>query len=79
LDIVLLKKQISIYKQNLEKDPEKHARDLAERKERIDYYQSWTKDLILAMTVEGLYACIPVYSGDIILFTESCPLQAGDA
>ncbi len=58
MDTALLKKHVSIYKQNLEKDPEKHTRDLAERKERIDYYQSWTKDLILAMTVEGLYEYI---------------------
>ena len=46
---------ISLYKKNLEKDPEKHTRDLAERKGRIDYYESWTKDNILGMTVEGLY------------------------
>ena len=58
MNIVLLKKQINIYKQNLEKDPEKHASDLAERKERIDCYQSWTKDQILAMTEEGLYEYI---------------------
>jgi hypothetical protein len=55
LDIVLLKKQINIYKQNLEKDPDKHTRDLSERKERIDYYQSWTKDRILSMTEENFY------------------------
>ncbi|MFA5180356.1 MAG: hypothetical protein WC405_03485 [Syntrophales bacterium] len=58
MDIALLKKQISIYKQNLKKDPEKHAKDLAERKERTAYYQSWTKDMILAMTVEDFYEYI---------------------
>jgi hypothetical protein len=40
LDTVLLKKHISAYKQNLLKDPEKHAKDLAERKAWIAYYQS---------------------------------------
>lgn len=58
MDSVLLRKQLRIYKQNLEKDPAKHASDLAERTERIAYYQSWTKDLILAMTEEGFYEYI---------------------
>jgi hypothetical protein len=58
LNIALLKKHISAYKQNLARDPEKHTKDLAERKERIAYYQYWTKDLILAMTVEGFYEYI---------------------
>lgn len=58
MDNVLLKRHIDIYKKNLAKDPEKHTRDLAERKERIAYYQSWTKEMILAMTVEGLYEYI---------------------
>jgi len=40
LNIALLKKHISVYKQNLAKDPEKHSKDLMERKERIAYYQS---------------------------------------
>lgn len=55
MDTALLKKHVSIYKQNLEKDTEKHTRDLAERKERIDYYQSWTKDRILSMSEENYY------------------------
>ena len=55
MNIALLKKHISVYKQKLLKDPEKHIKDLTERKERIAYYQSWTQDLILAMTVEGFY------------------------
>jgi hypothetical protein len=50
LNIALLKKHISVYKQNLAKDPEKHTKDLVERKERIAYYQSWTKDRIPSMT-----------------------------
>ena len=58
MDLALLKKHVGIYKQNFEKDPEKRTRDLAERKDRIDYYQSWTKALILAMTVDGLYEYI---------------------
>ena len=40
MDTALLKKHISVYKQNLAKDPEKHIKDLTERKERIAYYQS---------------------------------------
>jgi hypothetical protein len=51
----LLKKHVGIYKQHLQKDPEKHSRDLAERKERIAYYQSWTKERILSMTEENFY------------------------
>lgn len=55
MDIALLKRHISVYRQNLEKDPEKHSKDLAERKERIAYYQSWTKERILSMTEENFY------------------------
>jgi len=33
LNIALLKKHINVYKQNLAKYPEKHTKDLAERKE----------------------------------------------
>ncbi len=44
MNITLLKKHISVYKQNLANDPEKHTKNLAERKERIAYYQSWTKE-----------------------------------
>jgi len=45
LNIDLLKQYIIVYKQNLAKDPEKNAKDLADRKERIAYYQSWTKSV----------------------------------
>jgi hypothetical protein len=55
LDTALLKKHITVYKQNLLKDPEKHIKDLTERKERIAYYQSWTKERILSMTEENFY------------------------
>ena len=55
MNIALLKKHISVYKQSLAKDLEKHSRDLAERKERIAYYQSWTKERILSMTEENFY------------------------
>jgi len=55
LDTALLKKHIATYKQNLLKDPEKHTKDLAERKERIAFYQSWTKERLLAMTEEEFY------------------------
>ncbi|MBN2713030.1 MAG: hypothetical protein JXR97_11465 [Planctomycetes bacterium] len=55
MDTVFLKKDVSAYKQNLLKDSEKHAKDLAERKERIAYYQSWTKARILSMKKEEFY------------------------
>lgn len=55
MNIALLKKHISAYKQNLLKDPEKHLKDLSERQERIAYYQSWTKERILSMTEEDFY------------------------
>ncbi len=55
MNTTLLKQHISAYKQNPLKDPEKHIKDLAERKERIAFYQSWTKDRILAMTEEEFY------------------------
>jgi len=55
VNIELLKKHIESYKINLKKDPEKRINDLNERKERIGYYQSWTKDKILSMTEDDLY------------------------
>jgi hypothetical protein len=50
-----LKKHIDAYKPKFKKDHEKQINDLAQRKERIDYYQSWTKEKILAMTEDDLY------------------------
>jgi len=55
LDLTLLKKHIDNYKQHLAKNPEKHAEDMAERKERCDYYKGWTKERILAMTEEEFF------------------------
>lgn len=55
MNIALLKEHISVYKQNLLKDPEKHIKDLTERKDRIACYQSWTKGRILSMTEEDFY------------------------
>jgi len=55
VNIELLKKHIESYKNNLKKDPEKHINDLNERKERINFYQSWTKEKILSMTEDDLY------------------------
>lgn len=55
MDTALLNKHITTYKQNLLKDHEKHSKDLAERKERIAFYQSWTKERLLAMTEEAFY------------------------
>ncbi len=55
MNTALLKKHISAYKQKLAKDPDKHTADLVEREERIRYYQSWTKERLLAMTEEEFY------------------------
>jgi len=55
VNIELLNKHIESYKKNLKKDPEKHINDLNERKERIDFYQSWTNEKILSMTEDDLY------------------------
>ena len=53
MNTALLKKHIGVYKKNLAKDPEKHINDLTERKERIAYYQSWTKDRIPSRIGKG--------------------------
>ena len=58
MNIDLLRKHIGRYTQNLAKNPEKQAEDLAERKERMDFYQSWTKERILSMSEEDFYSYI---------------------
>ena len=58
VNIDLLRKHIGRYTQNLAKNPEKQAEDLAERKERMDFYQSWTKERILSMSEEDFYSYI---------------------
>jgi len=58
MNLKLLQTHIDNYKKGLEKDPEKHERDLAERRKRTDYYQSWTQDRILKMSEDDLYEYI---------------------
>lgn len=55
MNLTILKKHIDSYKQHLAKNPEKLVEDLAERKERCDYYQGWTKERILAMTEDEFF------------------------
>ena len=55
MSLAILKKHIDSYKQHLAKNKEKQAEDLAERKERCDYYQGWTKERILSMTEEEFF------------------------
>ena len=52
MDIAKLKGHIEKYKQHLATNPEKLNEDLAERKERCDYYRSMTREKILAFTEE---------------------------
>lgn len=58
MNLKLLQTHIDNYKTGLEKDLEKHERDLAERQERTDYYQSWTQDRMLKMSEDDLYEYI---------------------
>ncbi len=55
MDLNLLKKHIKSYVKGIEEEHEKHVQDMAERKERKSFYQSWTKDRILTMGEEELY------------------------
>ena len=54
----LLKKHIQKYYQKIQKDPEKYRKELLERKERISYYQSWTKEKISKMNEDDLFEYI---------------------
>lgn len=54
----LLKKHIANYVKKLREDRTKEEYDLNERKERIAYYQSWTKERILKMTEDDCYEYI---------------------
>ncbi|MDQ5984807.1 MAG: hypothetical protein CSYNP_00503 [Syntrophus sp. SKADARSKE-3] len=58
MNIALLRKHIANYKNNLEENPDKHAEDLAQRKERMDYFQSWTRKRILSMSEDDFYSYI---------------------
>ncbi len=52
MDIAKLKEHIQKYKQNIKHDPDAYAADSSSRKERRDYYRSWTKDRLLNMSQE---------------------------
>ena len=54
----LLKKHIDKYINRRDSDPTKVETDSAERRERVEYYQSWTADKIRNMTEEDLTAYI---------------------
>jgi len=58
MDKELLRKHIQKYRQKFKKDPEKYKKDFLERKERIDYYQSWTKEKISQMKEDDLFEYI---------------------
>ena len=51
----LLKKHIANYLKDLKSDPEKHERDLAERGERVTFYQSYDREKIMGMQEEDLF------------------------
>jgi len=55
MDLNLLKKHIDNYLKDIDEEHEKHIQDMAERKERKLFYQSWTKERILNMGEEELY------------------------
>lgn len=50
MNIDLLRKHIQKYKSCIAQDPDKYNTDSADRRERRDYYQSWTKQRLLSMT-----------------------------
>ncbi len=52
MNLPLLQKHIAQYKEHLHDNPEKHIKDITERKQRSDYYRSWTKDRIPKMKKE---------------------------
>jgi len=55
MDNELLKKHIEHYLDDLKSDLDKHERDLAEREERIAFYQSYHPEKIMDMEEEDLF------------------------
>lgn len=55
MDNQLLVQVIKSYLKHRKENPTIHEKDDKERKEKTDYYQSFTKDKILSMTVEDYY------------------------
>jgi len=55
MNIELLRKHISEYKGQMAADPDAYHHDLEERRDRVAYYQSWSRDRLLSMTEDDLY------------------------
>jgi len=55
MDYALLQKHIAAYKKHLSSDRKKHEQDLAERKQRTDYYRAWSEDRMAKMSEEEFY------------------------
>lgn len=52
MNMDLLRKHIKAYQKRVKADPEKHMGESAERLERRRFYQSWTRERIIGMTVD---------------------------
>lgn len=58
MDVELLRKHIKSYTERIKNLGEEQKQDIAERKERIEFYQSWTKERLLKIDEENLYTYI---------------------
>jgi len=59
MNVVLLREHIKEYRERLAAETESHRKDIEQRRERVAYYQSWSKDRLLSMTEEDLYDSYP--------------------
>ena len=55
MNIELLRKHIAEYKAQMEVDPTAYRTDLEERRERVAYFQSWSRNRLLTITGDDLY------------------------
>ncbi len=55
MDTSLLKKHIKKYADWIKKHPEDYQQDKQQREDRVLFFQSWTKERLLAIDEEGLY------------------------
>ncbi len=58
MDIERLRKHVREYLQHMQQEKAANIQDATERRERAQYYQSWTADRIQAMTEDELYEYI---------------------
>ena len=58
MDIELLRKHIKKYVERNKHIDEAQREDIAERNERIEFFQSWTKERLLKIDEENLYTYI---------------------